>query len=458
MSRVLFPGRHVETNILTPSLTHLGACVHDVQATTARIGLVVGRRREDATCILQILETPTPSDGTTPIATISSVSTRSPTSFRLDVPDSAARSVCAHARSVARILPGGIHIIGVFAFCDAQAFDVKALATLLKQINAATVDPVDGDVIVHIVARRGTIPVLPSPSQDPQTSYNVQNTDLLHELVEVRTTYRCCFLPDSMSRERESKGKTVVADVLQGMITREVKQRVNELRVAEKGQSLHNLMTSYVKRAGLDHVPLHLFSVDATPTPLAQDIHSLLNVQPMNISCRAFVFLTETVDDAHAELRRDIEVSLKARLEAMIDRASAPPSASSSTHPLLREVSSLDVPYRPCWPRRCFFDWRRGGGAFCHHVFRGDASKHEALEHIRHLVGSGVVDGRSWTCEERLPVEEACDIDDKEDTEDHGEGRREGRRGGSSIREFLARCFLMVVGAVVCAVLAILAM
>ena len=85
-------------------------------------------------------------------------------------------------------------------------------------------------------------------------------------------------------------------------------------------------------------------------------------------------------------------------------------------------------------------------GTFCAYVFHGDASKHAALEHLRRLVGPGVIDGRSWSCGEQLP------IDDPE-----GVTTSSPRSRPSPFRrlERLVRCLLVVVGPLLCAAVAI---
>jgi len=258
-------------------------------------GLVVGRvccgtqhaTQSPQTCLLHLLQTPLVVDPTIDL------SIDSPGGFHLDISDGA-ESVCLHALEVARILPGGLDILGVFAVCSPEVSVVKGLGSLLEKINAPS-----ATLLVHVDARRGTIRV---SEYGTNQAYRVQNTDLLHQLVEVRSVYR--FVGGRGVEGRAENAEETLGDVIRRRIVRELDQRVSQLMIAEKGQALDELVKEHVRRGGLDHVPLHLFALDSKGAPNAA-AGSVVDafVPDMHLTCRAYVFERETIEDARREVR-----------------------------------------------------------------------------------------------------------------------------------------------------------
>ncbi len=265
------------------------------QPKPMRVGLVVGRVSQHATqspqtYLLHLLQTPL-------VDPTIDLNIDSPGGFHLDVSDGAAESVCLHALEVARILPGGLNILGVFAVCSPEVCVVKGLGSLLEKINAPS-----ATLLVHVDARRGTIRV---SEHGTNHAYRVQNTDLLHELVEVRSVYR--FVGGRGVEGRAENAEETLGDVIRRRIVRELDQRVSQLMIAEKGQALGELVKEHVRRGGLDHVPLHLFALDskgveAAPNAAAGSVVDAF-VPDMNLTCRAYVFERETIEDARREVR-----------------------------------------------------------------------------------------------------------------------------------------------------------
>jgi len=258
-------------------------------------GLVVGRvccgtqhaTQSPQTCLLHLLQTPLVVDPTIDL------SIDSPGGFHLDISDGA-ESVCLHALEVARILPGGLDILGVFAVCSPEVSVVKGLGSLLEKINAPS-----ATLLVHVDARRGTIRV---SEYGTNQAYRVQNTDLLHQLVEVRSVYR--FVGGRGVEGRAENAEETLGDVIRRRIVRELDQRVSQLMIAEKGQALDELVKEHVRKGGLDHVPLHLFALDSKGAPNAA-AGSVVDafVPDMHLTCRAYVFERETIEDARREVR-----------------------------------------------------------------------------------------------------------------------------------------------------------
>ena len=365
----------------------------------------------------------------------------------LDLPET---WICEHACQVTRILPGGLSVLGLYVLCDAQAFDVAALSRVLKRINAATIERhADASLLLHVDVSRGTLAAKES-IEGRYWSCQVQNSSLISDLVELRAQYALDTALDLGS------DKAVLSDAIEDLICHEMETRVRHCVVQGGAVPMEQLVLEHVKRGGLDHVPLRMLVPAGRhgggPPALGMDaVHRSGTYTPKgrmeirgNLDCRAFVFAQETLEDGLEALKADVELTLRSRLDILMEAAEMAEKAEGKKgHPLMNSMAAVGG-YRPQFPSRAFMRWKLGGGCYCDYVFQGEGV-HDVLERLRELVGPGVVDARSYSCVERLV-----------DTEEGSNAKLAGSLSGSRLRSMLTRCNVMLVGTVACALLAVM--
>ncbi len=386
----------------------------------AQIGIVIGRRRrrpERANCILQLIRTPAdPADPAEPVGQWSS----SKAGGRPE-------EVCGHAMQVARILPGGLEILGCYVLCDPSGFDMKMMCSLLKSINAvrgAAFNQQDADVLVHVEYGRIRVRHV---SDGRVRSSPTHNADLLHELFEVRVRYDVSgsLCDDDISHPIK---KAAPCDVVENAIGSEMRRARQGVVRADDQSSMEDLVREQIKRGGEDHVSIDLV------LPEAPDCRAALD-------CRAYLFRGETFSDALEAIQTDIELTLRARMhilkevEELVAEVGGVEGAKATTGAWLK------------WPRspaRGFFSWKRGGGAYCGYMLspNGGEGAHEVLERLRELVGPGIVDARRFSSTEVGPSQVPAPA-----------ARAKRTR---TLGTLLSRCNMMLLGTLACAMLLLL--
>ena len=382
-----------------------------------QIGLVIGRRRqrpERANCILQLIRSPVVEPVEQPVE-------RRPSWNVGACPE----EVCGHAVQIARILPGGLEILGCYALCDSSAFDLQLMCSLLKGINAvrsSAFNQQDADVLVHVDYGRIRIRqvsggrVLSSPAL---------HADLLLEVFEVRVRYDVSgtLCDDDILHPMK---KAAACDVIEEAIASEMR-RARQGVIRGDGQSMEDLVREHIKRGGEDHVPIDLMLPEAPSCRATLD-------------CRAYLFRGETLSDALEAIQTDIELTLCARMHILreVDEFVAEVRGAEGAKATM--AAWLSWPTRPA---RGFFRWKRGGGAYCGYMLSSNEGEgaHEVLERLRELVGPGIVDARRFSSTEVVcPTQMAA--------------RR--TKSTSTLGELLTRCNVMLLGTIACAMLLVL--
>ena len=443
-----------------------------------QVGILVGRRTfkkanagEAGTgrkkdYILQLVRTPDENEGVSSLRVVA----QGKEQFLLDVD---AEWVCEHACQLARILPGGLSVLGVYVLCDTRAFAPKSLQGLLKLINSEmlTAGPKNASILLHIDSSRG---ILSAKEQDGSLfkPCELQNSSLLTEIVEFRCDYPLDVSLD-MSNEKE-----VVSELIEDMIQFEVKNRIRPSCIQPKCNSLttsEQMIARYIKRDGMDHIPISLmmpYTVVGAPA-LGVSSASTSDAQEEKMSgtyvkkahfsfkgaieCRGYVMKNEDIDEALDAIKQDIELSLRARLEILVEaaematdallaRQKSPVSSSSGTekktkHPLLDSLSMVGS-YEPQFPQRAFLRWKQSACCYSDYIVEGDGVT-EALARIRELVGHGIVDGTTYHCSEMI----------RNDVVDQMQ-----RKGAhlTGLHSILASCNIMVAVPIIIAILAVL--
>lgn len=402
---------------------------------------MIGRRRrhpEDINCILQLIRTTSPdeqdqSDDPRDASTDSSkdvVTITREHGLKMTI---RSEWVCEHAVQIARILPGGLEILGVYVLCDPLVFDGKLLGTLLTQLNSQpipTLERRDADVLIQVDYGRIRAHQV---SSGRLCSSQVQNSDCLHDLVEVRTTYDVSNALCDDEIAHPSKDTASSFDVVEEAIRSEVRGRAQQCRFSNliSGQSMGELVRYHIKRGGLDHVPVVLSG-------------PVMTGKRATLDCRAFVFEDERLEDALDAMKTDIELTLRARMDILKDVQDILDASTSKLTPSM--APSTSRPSMTAWlswpqvPSRAFFGWKRGGGAYCDYIFPGEGA-HEVLQRLRRLVGPYMVDARRFSAAERAPSLPTPAAPAKH---------------ASSLGALLMKCNVMLLGTIACALIAIL--
>ncbi len=391
----------------------------------AQVGIVIGRRRrrpQRGNCILQLIRTP--ADMAEPVGQRSS----SNVNVNVNV-NVCPEEVCAHAAQVARILPGGLEILGCYALCDPAAFDLKRMCSLLKSINAVcgvAFNRQDADVLVHVEYGRIRVRQV---SDGRVRSSQGHHADLLHEMFEVRVRYDVSgrLLDEDISHPMK---KAAACDVVERAIDTELCRARQGLVRAANQSSMDDLVREQIKRGGEDHVSIDLI------LPEAPACRAMLD-------CRAYLFEGETFSDALEAIQTDVELTLRARMhilkevEELVAEVRGAEAASATIAAWLKW---------PGIPARGFYRWKRGGGAYCGYMLspNGSEGAHEVLERLRELVGPGIVDARRFSSAEMRtpPLYPATPP-----------ARAKRMR---TLGTLLTRCNVMLLGTLACAVMVLL--
>jgi hypothetical protein len=371
-----------------------------------------------------------------------------------------------HACQLARILPGGLSVLGVYVFCELNAFQASqtVLSGLLKQIESEMVHakPGSASLVVHVDASRG---ICSAKEKDGVTlkPCDAKNSSLMTEMVELRCTFPLNMRVD-VCHEKEA-----MSDLVNDLISMYEEQRVLPAVALLQGKipgSMDDAL-SLAKREGLDHIPVDMllpYSMDCCPSLQATKVQGSSGtfvskgafVLKGNMECRAYVSRREGFDDAIVALKEDAGLSLRHRLDILVEAAEmatdameqkgatkeAPPTLGSKKHPLLDTIVHVGS-YKPQFPRRAFLKWKQCSCCFCDYIVEGDGV-HEALHRIRELVGPGKVDATTFHCNETS-------------IENRDTPRKERMKKSKDLLAFVSSpCNIMVAGTVAFAGLAII--
>ena len=393
-----------------------------------QIGVIVGRQSsQNKDYVLHIIPTPQEEDNDPVISIEKRKQGTSTTVKKTIVVDT--EWVSEHACQLARILPGGLCVLGVYVSCEADAFQESqgTLASLLKSINNEILyTKKKVEVIMHIDSVKGVM----TGKEVDGTSLKpceVKNSSLVNDMVEIQCYYPIHAVLDVID------GKQILCDVIDGVISWEVEHRVKPAIPMVHGHVpvTQQQILEFVKHEGLGHIPIELMipcggrsgppvfprSAQGEST-MAGKYQSKVRLELHGLmECRAYVHKRESAQAAVDAIKEDIDLSLRSRLEVLVEaaemateameqqqKASAQKQQSNGTpyeqprHPLLDE-STKAIKYEPHLPRRAFLKWKQGSCCYCDYVVEGDGMS-EALHRMKELVGEGKVDGTTFQCKE----------------------------------------------------------
>ena len=435
-----------------------------------KVGILVGRRTANKDFILQLVRTPEEEEGQAALRLLDSssqsfgarkVANKSNKKIKLDN-----EWIVEHACQLARILPGGLSVLGVYAACTSEPFQNSQaeFVSLLKEINkelpiVVGSKPVQADILIHLDSLKAILTGKELADSNFKPC-NLKNSSLLADMVEIQCKY------DLDLDMNLTDDKQILGDVFQGAINWEVEHRVKPAVPLLLGHvpSSQEQLVDIMHREGLSFINIELMkplSCQSLPTVPQQ---ATKNGKPKSgvisskgricfdglMECRAYVHRRESISAAVESIKQDIEMSLRSRLEILMEAAEMATEAmeketksphSETKHPLLDTVNKCGS-YKPHFPRRAFLKWRLGVCCYCDFIVEGDGLS-EALHRIRELVGEGKVDATTFQCKEA-----AGHIHDRSSNKE-----KRHKKIGSTFA--LSSCNIMVLGSVIAAILAI---
>jgi len=407
-----------------------------------KVGILVGRRTANKDFILQLVRTPEEEEGDAALRLLDSSfqssgtrkgSNKSNKKIKLDN-----EWIVEHACQLARILPGGLSVLGVYVACTSEPFQNSQaeFMALLKEINKElpTVigsKPIEADILIHLDSLKAVL----TGKELADSGFkpcNLKNSSLLTDMVEIQCKYDLDLDIDM------SDDKQILGDVFQGAINWEVEHRVKPAVPLLLGHvpSSQEQLVDIIHREGLSFIEIDLMkpvsgqglpTVPYLATKIAKPKSGVLSSKggirfEGLMECRAYVHRRESVSCAVESIKQDIEMSLRSRLEILMEAAEMATEAmererksphAKTKHPLLDNASKCGS-YKPHFPRRAFLKWRVGVCCYCDFIVEGDGLS-EALHRIRELVGEGKVDATTFQCKEaaRQPQEMPSSKDKK---------------------------------------------
>jgi len=392
-----------------------------------KVGILVGRRTANKDFILQLVRTPEEEEGQAALRLLDSSSASSSArkiankiSKKIELDN---EWIVEHACQLARILPGGLSVLGVYAACPSEPFQNSQaeFVSLIKEINKELPivigsKPVHADILIHLDSLKAVL-TGKELADSIFKPCNLKNSSLLTDMVEIQCKYDLDLDLDL------TDDKQILGDVFQGAINWEVEHRVKPAvplllgHVPPSQEQLVDIMHKEglsfitidlmkpVSGQGLPTVP-HLATKTARPKSGVLSSKGRIHFEGL-MECRGYVHRRESISSAVESIKQDIEMSLRARLEILMEAAEMATEAmeketrsphAQTKHPLLDTVSKCGS-YEPHFPRRAFLKWRLGVCCYCDFIVEGDGLS-EALQRIRELVGEGKVEATTFQCKE----------------------------------------------------------
>lgn len=339
--------------------------------------------------------------------------------------------VVEHAMQVARTLPGGLDVLGIYVLCEDRAFQKShgTLSNVLKSVRGELTDAPDAVLVVHIDAVSAKI-AAKEEAAGALRPCEVKGSNLLANMAAINCQYKLQLNVSLMGSNQR------LHEAIQQAIQWEYDHRVIPALYLMNDKSVP-LEKQVMELSGSDGRPLsvRLFPpVSMLPATIAAvgprtdsacsssggeyECQATLSISN-TIDCRAFVNKRENVEAAIEAVKADVQRSLLSRLDVLVEaaemattlaeqKASKIASQSSAVdgkkavpprHPLLKEVNEV-VGYRPVLPRRAFLEWQQGGCCYCDYIVEGEGIT-EVVERMNELMGEGAVNPASFQCAEK---------------------------------------------------------
>lgn len=329
-----------------------------------------------------------------------------------------------HAAQVARTLPGGLDLLGLYLLCDNQAFSSAegVVINALKGVREEVMFGPSSLLVLHIdaVSAKVSAKEIKGGALRP---CEVKSSALLPQMVALQ-----CQYPLNLAVSL-AEGKQRLHDAIQGAIQWEHDVRVAPALSLIDGNMLpEGSQIGDAAPAGAGAIAVELLhpvgvpvnaiaAVGATAAGDSGEYERYATIAlGAVLDCRAFVHKRETVEAAIEALKSDVQRTLLARLEVLYEAAEMAtafekgradkalskgekPEGGPPKHPLLLRVGEVRS-YRPSFPRRAFLKWTAGGCCYCDYVVDGEGVS-EALDRMAELMGPDAVDGATFQCEEK---------------------------------------------------------
>ena len=439
------------------------------------VGLIVGRHVAGKDYVLQVVRTPHQVDEA-PIKELKSSMSNAkkkgsgaasrPSQIALDQD-----WIIEHATQMNRIMAGGLKILGVYVISSSSAFQSShgVMVNLLREVYRE-LPPISGSFVPFVITFDVATSQISAREVDGGAlrPCEIKIAPVLSAMMMIGCHYDL-FLRINLCNQRQQVHNSIrsairwekshVLDPSQFLVNgRLVPSDKIVMDVAKDGASVGDMVSvEWLFPLGHDSAPSMVLGNDErskADLDKGESIHYAVLELRGQLDCRAYVHKREKISSAVQALKDDIQDSLLARLDVIVEAAemvmeslqdTQPPAAiggsteSKRCHPLLLRVSESG-PYTMRLPRRAFVGWKNGMGCYCDYLISGEGAK-EAMQRLNELVGDDKVDPAAFVCLES----EACDTD-------HSQSRT---ADGKSIFALDAR-LLSIVGALLIVVLALL--
>ena len=404
--------------------------------------------------------------------------------------------IVEHAALAAHTLPGGLDVIGVYILCDEKTFQaghgvvINVLKKVGKEIKSSSSTSVATSalLVLHIDAITAKVSVreLAGAVLKP---CEVKQSALLSNMVAIKCPFSV-NLHVNLAGNGKQSFQRALCDAIRWHTEHVVSPAItllnNQPMAAGNGAQPVTDLLQPQTGCGQNSLSVELLppiGQGLPPTPAAISTSPLLSSAPGRgeytrwasftlqgeIDCRAYVHKREPMSAAISALKFDVERTLLARLDVLVEaadsatavakaqydaavsrdyRSGKPPSqAQLPRHPLMLKVDQVDS-YSPVFPRRTFLEWSRGGCCFCDYIVEGEGMS-DVVQRMQSLMGEESVVAASFQCEEKAAV---------------GAGaaallaagrKKKGRGGGLPSAGSLLGCNAVTLGAAAVAVVAI---
>lgn len=376
--------------------------------------------------------------------------------------------IAAHGGQVARTLPGGIDVLGVYALCEDSAFQAST-SQIVSVLNLLREEGACGLVFPPLVLHIDAITAKLNAKELVQAGNVLKPAEVktgagMNSLVEVRCRYavnlQLSIVDDKQSLEKaveqgirwELKNRvrpSIPVSHPEGIQFEDLTQQVGTLVSAHGSQGVLNIdlatpfgttLPSILSQKGQSEV--------STGRGSGQCIQSCGTISVIGtMDCRAFVGLREPVEAAVEALKLDIDRSLQSRLDVLVEAAEDATEAAQEQfkasqdggqelprHPLLTQLSNVSS-YNFAFPRRAFLKWKNGPGTVCDYIVDGEGVS-ELLERLHQVLGEDAVDPSTFSCEEKLALKTLA---------------RPRSKQANDPKRYSLECNALLVGAALCA-------
>lgn len=399
------------------------------------IGLVIGRNVSGKDYVLQVVRTPL-QDGEPPVSMANkggAVDGKKGKGGQQAQCVFDTEWIIEHAVQLRRILPGGLHVLGIYILCSEVSFQAShsAVGTLLTNLAqefpdqstlfdlfAININVSSGQISVKESIKGSLRPceVRIAPVAAGITTMRcVHNISLKLNLVDSNQQLHKA-IHRSIRWEKENRLNKAYPAICGQLPSLE--KQVIDIYQENSIQESEPLLVDFLFSFGNHHSGLHAIGVGEDIA--AADAKSSGNYTRCasleisgSIDCRAYVHKREKMASAVEALKKDIENTLVARLDVLVEAAEMAMESLEGTHsieaknnngsnlrhPLLIELKDSNT-YSTQFPRRAFISWKNRSGCYCEYLV-GDEGKTEALQRLRELVDIEKIDMESFETNEK---------------------------------------------------------